>query len=857
MAPAKLRDLIKAVRGTKTAQEEREVIAKECASIRDGFRKDDADSRARNVGKLLYVHMLGYPAHFGQMECLKLVTSNKFNDKRIGYLGAMMLLDELKDVHMLITNSLKNDLNHAMQYVAGLALCTLGTICSVDMARDLSHEIEKLLKSTNSYVRKKAVLCAVRIIRKVPDLMENFIPATRALLGERNHGVLITGVTLINEICLVSPENLGHFRRLVPTLVRLLKNLVMTGYSPEHDVSGVTDPFLQCKIIRLLKVLCKGDQESSDSVNDILAQVATNTDTTKTVGNAILYEAVMCIMDIHAESGLRVLAINSLGKFLQNADRNIQYVALTTLLSIVENADSFDAVQRHRGTIIDCLSQPDITIRKRALVLIFALITQSNIESLIKELVEYLTLADAEYRGYMVKEIFAAALKFPPNRKWHVDTLLAVLERAAANVPDELIPQFVQIFADSPDLHQYIVQRCYSMLTDAHFDAAACQIGVWCIGEFGDLLTGECLLDAPINATSSSVLDLLNSILIAPTSNIITREVALTAVMKSSARFPSEMGRIRTMIGSYADNLNVELQQRSTEYTMIFNQFNNMRPALLERMPVAELKVQLESQGDGQGDLLSQPAAPVAAPAAPSGGGDLLDLLGGDTSTVAAPAAAAPPSDGLADLLGIDLLGGGAPAQTAPPASSAGGLGDLLGDLSMGGGSQAAAPAAPSGGVGGDLMDLLGGGPVAAAPAASSGGLDDLLGGSMGAPQSGSGIPSITAWAKNGISVQFAFSKNPSMPSVLEILLSATNSNPSPAENFMFQIAVPKTHQLQMQAPSIPHIPPSNSGALTQKVLVNNPSKIPIRMRVKISYNCGGMVVDEMGEVSNFPPNAL
>lgn len=138
--------------------------------------------------------MLGYPAHFGQMECLKLVTSNKFNDKRIGYLGAMMLLDEAKEVHMLITNSLKNDLNHAMQYVAGLALCTLGTICSVDMGRDLAHEIEKLLKSTNSYVRKKAVLCAVRIIRKVPDLMENFIPATRALLGERNHGVLITGV---------------------------------------------------------------------------------------------------------------------------------------------------------------------------------------------------------------------------------------------------------------------------------------------------------------------------------------------------------------------------------------------------------------------------------------------------------------------------------------------------------------------------------------------------------------------------------------------------------------------------------------------------------------------------------------
>jgi len=40
-------------------------------------------------------------------------------------------------------------------YAVGLALCTFANISSEEMSRDLSHEIEKLLGSSNSYVRKK------------------------------------------------------------------------------------------------------------------------------------------------------------------------------------------------------------------------------------------------------------------------------------------------------------------------------------------------------------------------------------------------------------------------------------------------------------------------------------------------------------------------------------------------------------------------------------------------------------------------------------------------------------------------------------------------------------------------------
>ena len=59
------------------------------------------------MAKLLYLFTLGERTHFGQIECLKLLASHRFADKRLGYLGTMLLLDENQEVLTLVTNSLK------------------------------------------------------------------------------------------------------------------------------------------------------------------------------------------------------------------------------------------------------------------------------------------------------------------------------------------------------------------------------------------------------------------------------------------------------------------------------------------------------------------------------------------------------------------------------------------------------------------------------------------------------------------------------------------------------------------------------------------------------------------------------
>ena len=46
-------------------------------------------------------------------------------------------------------------MDNSSQYVQSLALCTLGNVCSTEMARDLAHDVEKLMKTSSPYVKKK------------------------------------------------------------------------------------------------------------------------------------------------------------------------------------------------------------------------------------------------------------------------------------------------------------------------------------------------------------------------------------------------------------------------------------------------------------------------------------------------------------------------------------------------------------------------------------------------------------------------------------------------------------------------------------------------------------------------------
>ncbi|OAP58150.1 hypothetical protein AYL99_07240 [Fonsecaea erecta] len=807
-----LKQFIRNVRASKTIADERAVVQKESAAIRASFREESGDSNIRrnNVAKLLYLFTLGERTHFGQIECLKLLASPRFADKRLGYLGTMLLLDENQEVLTLVTNSLKNDLNHSNQYVVGLALCTLGNIASIEMSRDLFPEIETLISTANPYIRRKAALCAMRICRKVPDLQEHFLEKAKVLLQDRNHGVLLCGLTLITSMCEADEAEGGEegivemFRPVVPHLVRTLKSLTSSGYTPEHDVSGITDPFLQVKILRLFRVLGRGDPATSEQINDILAQVATNTESSKNVGNAILYEAVLTILDIEADSGLRVLGVNILGKFLANKDNNIRYVALNTLIKVV--AIEPNAVQRHRNTILECLRDPDISIRRRALDLSFTLIREDNVRVLIRELLAFLEVADTEFKPVMTTQIGIAADRFAPNKRWHIDTMLRVVKLAGNYVKEQILSSFIRLIATSPDQQTYAVQKLYAALKSDITQEALTLAAVWVIGEYGDaLLRGGSYEEEELvkEIKEADIVDLYTTILNSTYANQVVTEYIITSAMKLTTRMSdqSQIERIRRLMNSRTADLSIEIQQRAVEYSNMFG-YDSIRRGVLEKMPPPEIKEEQRVLGQSTTpakDKRKTLKAKTNVKVAKTTESDmLLDLMGGSDVPAVDTSATLNGQQQTADLL-ADILGGGSSVSSPPPQT------------------KSPAPSANANAI----MDLFGNGtPKPASPAP--------------------GGPALhPAYNKNGLSVAIQVSRS---GSALQAIARFKNTSAfEQMSNVGLQAAVPKSQKLTLQAINKSTLGPGDEATQGMKVVAATGALPPkLRLRLKISYTKDG-----------------
>ncbi|KAM4721800.1 ADP-ribosylation factor-binding protein GGA1 [Rhinophrynus dorsalis] len=123
-----------------------------------------------------------------------------------------------------------------------------------------------------------------------------------------------------------------------------------------------------------------------------------------------------------------------------------------------------------------------------------------------------------------------------------------------------------------------------------------------------------------------------------------------------------------------------------------------------------------------------------------------------------------------------------------------------------------------------------------------------------------SSILPVTVYDQRSFRVLFHFAQDspPGRPDVLVVVISMLSTAPLPVTGISFQAAVPKVMKVKLQPASGSELPAFNPilppSAISQVLLLANPSQEKVRLRFKLTYTQGDQSFEEMGDVEDFPP---
>ncbi|KAF7633205.1 AP-2 complex subunit alpha [Meloidogyne graminicola] len=589
------------IRNCKSKEAELRRINKELANIRSKFKGDktlDGYQKKKYVCKLLFIFLLGHDIDFGHMEAVNLLSSNKYTEKQIGYLFISVLINLNSDLMKLIIQSIKNDLQSRNPVHVNLALQCIANIGSKDMCEAFAHDLPKLLTSgymaidTVDFVKQSAALCLLKLLRLPIDIIPHSEYSVRIvqLLNDSHLGVVTASASLIEVLSKKCPD---EYKGCVSLAISRLGRIVTSNYSDLQDYTYyfVPAPWLCVKLLRLLQNYPPPEDPGNRSrllecLEGILnrAQDAPKSKKVQHANakNAVLFEAIALIIHHDSEPNLLVRACNQLGTFLSHRETNLRYLALESMCLLATSEFSHDAVKKHQETIINSLkNERDVSVRQRAVDLLYAMCDRSNAENIVAEMLTYLETADYSIREEMVLKVAILAEKYATDYTWYVDVILKLIRIAGDYVSEEVWCRVIQIVVNREDVQGYAAKTVFEALQQATCHENMVKVGGYILGEFGNLIAGDPRSSPMIQfETLHSRFHLCS---------IATRCLLMTTYIKFCNLFPEIKTHIQEILRSDSNlrNPDAELQQRAVEYLQLSKVASpDVLATILEEMPL-------------------------------------------------------------------------------------------------------------------------------------------------------------------------------------------------------------------------------------------------------------------------------
>lgn len=418
-----LNDLIKGIRSKSKDLPEAlsQFIDAALAECRSELRQTDLETKAMAILKLAYLEMYGFDMSWANFSILEVMSSNNFQYKRIGYLAAIQLFKNEQDLLILATNQFKKDLNSKNHAEIGLALLGIATIVTPNLSKDINDDVLMKLSHLNPYVRKKAILAMYKIFLQFPDSLRQNFSRIIEKLDDNDVAVVLA---CVNVICEISKKNPKIFVNYLPKFFTILEE--------------TKNNWLIIRILKLFQLLSRVEPRMKKKIMPSILDLML-----KTQASSLVYECINCIVQgnmLSSESGrdreTAKLCVNQLMDFFKTKDSNLKFVGLLALINILKVFPSLiTSVNGVDEVIMECLTDQDQIIKRKALQICQYLVNEDNITKVVKNLLFQLIPKDFAISEQLKLEVALKIVSLAqdnnyaniPNFRWYVAVLKDVI----------------------------------------------------------------------------------------------------------------------------------------------------------------------------------------------------------------------------------------------------------------------------------------------------------------------------------------------------------------------------------------------------------------------------------------------
>ncbi|KAK7406999.1 hypothetical protein VNO78_08637 [Psophocarpus tetragonolobus] len=487
-----LLDLIKSIGEARSKAEEDRIVLGEIETLKR--RINDADVPKRKMKeyiiRLLYVEMLGHDASFGYIHAVKMTHHDALLLKRTGYLAVTLFLSDHHDLIILIVNTIQKDLASDNYLVVCAALNVVCRLINDETIPAVLPRVVDLLNHSKDAVRKKAVMALHRFYQKSPSSVSHLLSNFRKRLCDNDPGVM--GASLCPLFNLVS-DDAHSYKDLVVSFVNILKQVAEHRLPKTYDYHQMPAPFIQIKLLKILALLGSGDKHASGQMYTVLGDIIRRSDTMTNIGNAVLYECICCVASIYPNPKLLEAAADVIAKFLKSDSHNLKYMGIDALGRVIKLSPHI--AEQHQLAVIDCLEDPDDSLKRKTFDLLYKMTMSSNVEVIVDRMIDYMiSISDDHYKTYIASRCVELAEQFAPSNHWFIQTMNKVFEHAGdlvnIKVAHNLIRLIAEGFGEDDDaaysqLRSSAVESYLRIIGEPKLPSVFLQVICWVLGEYG------------------------------------------------------------------------------------------------------------------------------------------------------------------------------------------------------------------------------------------------------------------------------------------------------------------------------------------------------------------------------------